>query len=110
MVLATVVVAYDNSSMTDAYRLLVHQKPLQAVGEAGESQMGDFFYLLLFMGGYIGIWGQTKNLNLPTAWALTLLASYRYLLTEISPWVFYLLTVFTLFGVLMKLISPWYRA
>lgn len=101
--------AYANSSKTEAYLQLTNNDPVHAIMTAYEGVWGGWFYLLLAAGPYMAMYLTQESMHVPTIWLICILASYNFLFTEVPQYVFYLIPVFWVLTVLMKLLSPIYK-
>lgn len=100
--------AYTNSTSTDSYIQLVNNNYVGAILEALEAPWGDWLYVLLAAGPYIGFWIAHGSHHIATMWLTVVLVAYGGFLTSglVPAWVFYLLTVAWVMSVLARLLSP----
>ncbi len=110
LLLAGIVTAYTNDTMTDSFRKLMYDDPIGAIKSEHIYASGGWFFILLAAAPYLGLWISQGNMLIPHIWLTLVLASYGYLFTETStpiPYhVFYILTVAWLAGVLYRMFSP----
>jgi len=112
----TLVGAYSNSSMTGPYQKLIYGDPIHAIHDANTAAWGQWFWLILAAGPYIGLWIHQRSFNNATIWLTCVLAAYGGLFfgatdtgASIPPHIFYLLVVVWVLSVLAKLIFPIYK-
>ena len=113
---ATLVGAYDNSSMTGPYRKLVYGDPIHAIHDANTAAWGTWFWIILAGGPYIALWLNQKNIHNSTIWLTGVLAAYGSLIfgsniagAAAPPHIFYLLVVVWVLSVLARFIFPVYK-
>lgn len=106
---ATITQAYDNNTMTQAYRELTNNDPIHAVMTTYENVMGDWFYMLLAIGPYLGMFLYQRSLHIPTIWLTCVLAAYGFLFTNVPQYIFYMVAIFWVLSVLVRLLSPLYE-
>lgn len=108
--LANTAQAYTNDTMSDAYRSLVYNMPVDALRLAYVEQLGEWFYLLLAAGPWAGLWLYQRDSHIPTIWLTCVLAAYSGLLVggTLPNHVFYLVAVMWVATVLYKAFSPAY--
>lgn len=101
-------VAYDNSSMTGPYKKVVNQDPIHAIHDANTAVWGDWFWIMLVAGPYLAMFLSQKSMHIATMWLTAILAAYAPLMLTgyVPTHIFYLLFVFWILNVVMRLLSP----
>lgn len=111
ILLSMTVGAYDNASMSTAYRQLVYNDPIHAAMTFYEGSLGGYFYLALAIVPYIAIVLYTGgNMTLGSIWMFSALSAYGWKLQDIPQYVFYLALAVWVMSVLMKSLSPKYSS
>lgn len=108
--IAGLVCAYTNDSMTTPYLELTNNDPIHALMHVYDAQWGDWFYLMLAFGPYVGMWLYQRSFMIPTVWLTCVMISYGFLFDEVKRPVFYLVTAIWFTSIMLKLVSPSYKS
>ncbi len=100
--------ALTNETMNPEYRQLMYGDPVGAIHETYLNQLGGWFWVMLILVPYMGLYLYQQKLTIPTIWLITALAAYGYLLNDQPAYVYYLLAVVWVMTALYRAVSPIY--
>ena len=98
--------AYSNSTMTEGYRLITYGDIFGGVIAEYVAVLGDWFYVIMIMAPYVGVYLAQKDLHLPTIWLTCCLVAYNVDLVAMPPYIYYFIAVVWVGGIFLKLVSP----
>ena len=100
--------AYTNDTMTPAYNDMVYGDPINAFFSTYEAVYGQWFYFIIAMGPFTGLYLAQRNLHLPTIWLTCVLVGYGSLLEAVPMVQFYLIAVAWVGSIFLRLTAPKY--